>query len=75
MIPKNLVPISRLAGELARLTNGPVPTYRRLWTLACDGALSTVVINTRHYADPSVSAVELGLIEADPKKKRTTIAA
>lgn len=39
MNPKQLIPLTRLAGEIAKLTGSTPPTYRRAYLRALDGAL------------------------------------
>jgi hypothetical protein len=57
-----LVPLSNLAGELARLTGAQVPSYRALWNRVVDGTLPAVKqANGRYQVDPVAAAAALGL--------------
>jgi hypothetical protein len=59
------VNLSRLAGALKQLTDGPVPSYPVLWRRVASGVIPSEIRNNRHYIDPRAAAAALGLIAAD----------
>jgi hypothetical protein len=64
MTETEMVALSALPRNLAALTGGEVPTYRKLWSLTVDGRLPAVQINGRYQvrrADLPAIAMSLGL--------------